>query len=265
MYLQDYRVQECRLPSPPSFKCNVLRESLSVDSQNIPCATLKRRRSWVISVYLWSELITFYPLTIWVSTDSCFCMTQIPEILVWKGLCNEMDIFFKDDKIQSVLFVCALPVFKNLNSLLLWYSYFYFFLASLKLPTNSKNPSSNPLQMLWSGDYDHENAHRNQPVVLKYHTGNRLELVNLRRSFLHPVKGGQWRKSTNGGEGSWYRNLDATSRKILRSKQALYIYFSLWPGILEILYTPAAHGHKYWFELIGPKQKYSSGDPAFAF
>ncbi len=30
-------------PPPPSFKCNVLRESLSVDSQNIPCATLKRR------------------------------------------------------------------------------------------------------------------------------------------------------------------------------------------------------------------------------
>jgi hypothetical protein len=32
---QDYRVQEYRLFSlPPSFKCNVLRESLSVDSQN---------------------------------------------------------------------------------------------------------------------------------------------------------------------------------------------------------------------------------------
>jgi hypothetical protein len=44
---QDYRVQEYRLRSspPPSFKCNVLRKSLSVDSQNIPCATLKRRRS----------------------------------------------------------------------------------------------------------------------------------------------------------------------------------------------------------------------------
>jgi hypothetical protein len=27
-------------PFPPSFKCNVLRESLSVDSQNISCATL---------------------------------------------------------------------------------------------------------------------------------------------------------------------------------------------------------------------------------
>jgi hypothetical protein len=32
--LQDYRVQEYRLPSPPSFKCNVLRESLSGQSHN---------------------------------------------------------------------------------------------------------------------------------------------------------------------------------------------------------------------------------------
>jgi hypothetical protein len=36
--------------SPLLFYCNVLRESLSVDSQNIPCAPLKRRGSWVISV-----------------------------------------------------------------------------------------------------------------------------------------------------------------------------------------------------------------------
>ncbi len=51
--MQDYRVQEYRLPSPRSYKCDVLRESLSEDSQNIPCATLKRRGSGVISVYLW--------------------------------------------------------------------------------------------------------------------------------------------------------------------------------------------------------------------
>ncbi len=37
----------------PSIKCNVLRESLSEDNQNIPCATLKRRESWVISIYHW--------------------------------------------------------------------------------------------------------------------------------------------------------------------------------------------------------------------
>jgi hypothetical protein len=46
--LQSTRVS---LPSPPSFKCNVLRESLSVDSQNIPCATLKKGGR--VSVYLW--------------------------------------------------------------------------------------------------------------------------------------------------------------------------------------------------------------------
>jgi hypothetical protein len=46
------RLQEYRLPSPPSMKCSVLRESLSVDSQNIPCGTLKRRGSWVISTYI---------------------------------------------------------------------------------------------------------------------------------------------------------------------------------------------------------------------
>ena len=33
--VQDYRVQEYKLPSPPLFKCNVLRENLSVNSQNI--------------------------------------------------------------------------------------------------------------------------------------------------------------------------------------------------------------------------------------
>jgi hypothetical protein len=60
--VEDYRVQEYRLPSPPPFKCNVLRESLSVDSQNILCATLKRRGSLVISVYLWVR-----------SIDGCFC------------------------------------------------------------------------------------------------------------------------------------------------------------------------------------------------
>jgi hypothetical protein len=48
--LQSTRVQT---PLSPSFKCNVLRESLSEGSQNIPCATLKRRGSYVISVYLW--------------------------------------------------------------------------------------------------------------------------------------------------------------------------------------------------------------------
>ncbi len=56
--LQSTRV---RLPSPPFFKCNLLRESHSVDSQNIPCATLKRKGSWLISVrYISSVYICFW-------------------------------------------------------------------------------------------------------------------------------------------------------------------------------------------------------------
>jgi hypothetical protein len=49
------------LPPPPYFKCNVLRESLSVYIQNIPCATLKRKGSWVvISVYLWFRMSSIF-------------------------------------------------------------------------------------------------------------------------------------------------------------------------------------------------------------
>jgi hypothetical protein len=41
--MQDITVARLQTPLSPSFKCNVLRESLSVDSQNIPCATLKEK------------------------------------------------------------------------------------------------------------------------------------------------------------------------------------------------------------------------------
>ncbi len=53
--------REFKTPPPPSLKC-VLRESLSVDSQNIPCATLKnqRRRSWLISACLCPHPTPFY-------------------------------------------------------------------------------------------------------------------------------------------------------------------------------------------------------------
>jgi hypothetical protein len=40
--LESTKVQN---PISPSIKCNVLHDSLSEDSQNIPCATLKRRES----------------------------------------------------------------------------------------------------------------------------------------------------------------------------------------------------------------------------
>jgi hypothetical protein len=48
-----YRVQEYRLPSHTSIKCNVLCESLIEDRQNIPCAT---RVPGVISIFLWVHL-----------------------------------------------------------------------------------------------------------------------------------------------------------------------------------------------------------------
>jgi hypothetical protein len=41
----------------------------------------------------------------------------------------------------------------------------------MKLLVNSKNPSSNPLQK--QRFFDPENAYRNPPLVLKYHTGSR--------------------------------------------------------------------------------------------
>jgi hypothetical protein len=59
--LQDYRVQEYRLRSFLSFTCNVLLESLFVESQNIPGVTLKRRGPWKISIYLW--LFLYYTPT----------------------------------------------------------------------------------------------------------------------------------------------------------------------------------------------------------
>jgi hypothetical protein len=40
------RLQSTRFPYTPSIKCNVLLESLSEESQNIPGATLKSRGLW---------------------------------------------------------------------------------------------------------------------------------------------------------------------------------------------------------------------------
>ncbi len=50
------RQQSTRAQTPLYFKFYVLRESLSADSQNIPCAILKRTGLWAISVYLCSNL-----------------------------------------------------------------------------------------------------------------------------------------------------------------------------------------------------------------
>ncbi len=40
-----------------------------------------------------------------------------------------------------------------------------FLLASTKSLTRCEDSSSNPLQMPWSGDYDHKNVYRNSPAV----------------------------------------------------------------------------------------------------
>ncbi len=57
--MQDAKVTRLQTPLSLSLKCNVLRESLSVDSKNIHCATLKRRGSWVISVNFWGPLTVY--------------------------------------------------------------------------------------------------------------------------------------------------------------------------------------------------------------
>ncbi len=75
--LEDYRVQEYRLFSSPSIKCNLLREreSLSEDSQNIPCASLKKRGSWVISIYLWLS---------WIRIHVGYLRIRIQEHVNWR-------------------------------------------------------------------------------------------------------------------------------------------------------------------------------------
>ncbi len=51
--LHSTRVKDFSLPP----LLNVMRESLSDDSQNIPCAALKRSEKWVISINLWSAIL----------------------------------------------------------------------------------------------------------------------------------------------------------------------------------------------------------------
>jgi hypothetical protein len=65
-------------PLPPSFKCNILRESLSVDSQNIPCVRLKRRGPWVISVYFWDPHTPAAQLFV-----SCYLIAVEPLDVLW--------------------------------------------------------------------------------------------------------------------------------------------------------------------------------------
>jgi hypothetical protein len=66
--MQDKTVARLQSNLSPLKYCNVLRESLSEGSQNIPCATLKRRGSWVISLYIYdADYLLFETVTISVS------------------------------------------------------------------------------------------------------------------------------------------------------------------------------------------------------
>jgi hypothetical protein len=136
-----------------------------------------------------------------------------------KGLMSR-DGYFLKDLIKSVIYLCALMDFQ------IFLKHIINLLATMNWLTNS----SNPFHRLWSGPLDPENAYRNLPVVLKYHTGSRRRLG----FFLHPIRCGHRRKSTNDREESQYRNSDAASGAFLRnskgfSKQALsfYLFFSL--------------------------------------
>ena len=63
---------------------------------------------------------------------------------------------------------------------------------------------------------------RNPPVDLKIHPRSRLGHLNLRGFSLHPMRGEQWRKSTNNIEGSWYRNYYAASGQILKISKGFH-------------------------------------------
>jgi hypothetical protein len=70
------------------------RESLCVDSQNITCVSLKRRGSWVISVYLWFPLTSFISWCKVVATigleegrdqDTCRETTEVSKVSLRVG------------------------------------------------------------------------------------------------------------------------------------------------------------------------------------
>ncbi len=83
--LQSTRVQT---PPSPSINCNVLRESLSVDSQNIPCAPQKR---FLLCHLLYHDLTGF----LW----RCFFMcSELEAAELWRGVQPELP-----DQLHGVL------------------------------------------------------------------------------------------------------------------------------------------------------------------
>ncbi len=111
----------------------------------------------------------------------------------------------------------------------------------MKSLTNSENPSSDPLQMLWSGDLA-INTLKETRLWSEIDTGSRLGHVQLRGFFLHSIRGGHWSISFNDRKGSWNRN---------------FLYIFLLTKAVSIFKSQLCMFRKYWFNLIGFQKQYS--------
>ncbi len=92
-----------------------------------------------------------------------------------------------------------------------------FLLFSMKLLTDSKNPSSNPFKMLWSGNFDPENAYRNPLVVMKYHTGSCVKGICISADFSYI----QWGMDTVENETNSKEREADTEIMVLLPEQSL--------------------------------------------
>jgi hypothetical protein len=61
--------------------------------------------------------------------------------------------------------------------------------------------------------------------------------------FLHPMRGGHRRKSTNDREGSKFRNYDVASGTILSTCKSFHAANKLFDQVPYKILKPAAHNH----------------------
>ncbi len=110
----------------------------------------------------------------------------------FKGLVSRDQYFFEGPKNGRWWFSQLLAVF-------LWTkSNRMFLLASMKCLLIVKIIScNNLLQMLWTGDFDHENASRN-PLEVWNVIPEAAQAIQFRGFFLRPMRGEHWRRPTNG-------------------------------------------------------------------
>ncbi len=74
-------------------------------------------------------------------------------VFYYKDVGQEIDIFWMIIKLNQYFWYVRWWFYKFWKSLLLWYFMVNLLFASAKLLTNFKNPSTNPLQRLWNGDF----------------------------------------------------------------------------------------------------------------